>query len=109
MELPGNQKRLYKDALAALGSSMSIGNTDIDAGWHSATSAQIATDPLMTGVSTFQYAYGSTVIGGTALLYGTTGDKLITYEGTSVSEPSTLVLLGSGLVELGFIRRRFKK
>jgi hypothetical protein len=92
------------NALAALGSGMSIIAPDFDYGYHTATGPQIAVDPFTTGVSTFTYAAPSTVSGGTQIFFGTGGQPFVAYEGV-VPIPTSMLLLGSGLLGLGGWRR----
>jgi hypothetical protein len=93
-------------ALAALGSSMQIIPDTIDVGWHTATGAQIATDPLTAGVTTLSYAWTSQVSNGTFLFFGTGGQPFVEY---TIPEPATMLLLGLGLMGLAGVRRKFKK
>ena len=97
------------DALLGLGSSMSIMlNSTFDTGFRLATGSQIAVDALTTGVNSFSYAAPNEVMvdGGTALLFGTQNQPFISYESTTVPEPSILALLSIGLFGFSFIRRK---
>jgi len=86
------------DALAGIGSSMSLFGANIDIGTHY---AGVAVDPLTSGVSEYQYGATYGVSGGTALFYDSTERVMTAYERTSVPESSTLLLLGFSL--LGFV------
>jgi len=97
------------DALLGLGSSMSILlNSTFDGGFQLATGSQIAVDALTAGVNSFSYAAPNEVMvnGGTALIFGTQSQPFISYESTTVPEPSILALLSIGLFGFGFIRRK---
>lgn len=104
------------DALAHFGSGLSINyGTMFDGGYHVATGSQIASDVLTSGVTAFQYAAPDSVNavnGGTSLFYGTGGQAFVAYEDTAapVPEPSTILLMGAGLLGLvGYNRKRFSK
>ncbi len=92
--------------LTGLGSGMSITLAALDLGYHTATDGQIAADPFTLGVSSFSYAATSVVNGGTDLFFTQStvalGQPFVAYEGkAAVPEPSTILLLGSGLAGLG--------
>ncbi len=95
--------------LTGIDSGLSIvPNTVFDIGaFTEASSSQIATDTLTSGVNTFSYTAPSEVSGGTPLFFGTDGQTFLAYETTSVPEPSTLILLGVGLIGLAGFRRKF--
>jgi hypothetical protein len=95
------------NALSSLGSSMSIVNNWFDAGFHTATGTQIASDPYTTGVSTFTYGAPSEISGGTPLFYGTDGELFIAYETTVVPVPGAVLLGIFGLGAVGIKLRKF--
>lgn len=100
-----NTSNLYiNDALSYLGSGMSINyGTTFDGGYHTASGAQIASDSLTAGVTTFRYAAPDevSVNGGTGLFYGTNDQLFVAYEENNpVPEPATMVLFGLGILSL---------
>jgi hypothetical protein len=91
-------------ALAALGSSMSLGNQSIDSGVFF-TTTNIDADSFNAGVASFTYVATTDVSGGTSLIRTVTGAQtFVAYE--IVPEPSTALLLGVGLVTLTVGRKR---
>jgi hypothetical protein len=110
-----NQNGYINDALAALGSSLSIVNAQNDMAmptFPTATGSQIAADPFTAGVTTFTYAWTSDVAGGTYLFFDLEGQPFVEYGGATgaVPEPATMLLLGSGLIGLaGYGRKKFFK
>jgi hypothetical protein len=96
------------DALTALGSGMRIVPDLLDGGAHTAIGAQIAANPFTAGVTSFTYAAVSQTSGGTPLFFTTQGLPFVAVEAgaSSVPEPSTWLLLGSGLVGLILWRKR---
>jgi hypothetical protein len=96
------------NALAALGSSLSIDDTRAyDNDFHTATGAQIASDTYTTGVSTFTYASVSLVNGGTTLFYTTRGKPFMAYEMCGVVPVPGAVLLG--MIGLGLAGVKLRK
>jgi hypothetical protein len=97
-------------ALSALGSGMSIIPGIFDSGFNTATGVQIASDAFTSGVNTFSYAAPSPVSGGTDLFFGTEHQPFVAYEGSAkVPEPSILILIGSGLIGIGGVRKKLRK
>jgi hypothetical protein len=92
-------------ALSGIGSSLSIFDAVVDDGYHTATGAQIATDPYTAGVTTFTYAASSQVLGGTTLFYGTGGQPFVTYEVVPI--PGAVLLGMLGLSAVGIKLRKF--
>lgn len=98
------------NALVGLGSGMSINiGPFFDPGFQTmpGNGGTIFGDPLTAGVNTFTYASPSEVVvnGGTSLFLGSGQQPFIAYETTKVPEPSTIFLLGTGLVGLGVFRK----
>ena len=87
-------------ALLALGSDIQIIDAVFLGGFQL---AQIAADPLTTGVMSFTYGAGSHLSGGTLLFSDVDGNRLIAYEAT-VPEPSSLLLLGLAVAVAGAVR-----
>jgi len=74
----------------------------------------IATDPFTTGVSSFTYGYTygvSGILGRTSLIFDSTSRAFLAYEqsGSSVPEPSTILLLCTGQFGLGAFRKKLKR
>lgn len=101
------QNAYINDALAGLGSGLSIVNALFDSGFNQATGYQIAADPFTAGVSTFTYAAPSkvaTVAGGKVLFTGFEYEPFVAYE--VIPEPATMLLLGIGLFVLAAVGRK---
>ena len=93
-----SRNTVINNALAALGSSLSIDDTTtIDNNYHTATGSQIASDTYTTGVSTFTYASVSEVIGGKTLFFGTGEEPFLAYEVVPVPGAVLLGIIGLGL------------
>lgn len=96
------------NALSGMGTSLLIVNDIFDAGYHTATGSQIATDPYTAGVSTFTYAAPSQVpviTGGTELFYGSEMQPFVSYEVVPV--PGAILLGILGLSVAGVKLRKF--
>ena len=100
-----NPETRINNALAGLGSAMRLDGILSAAGTYF---AGVDSDPLTSGVSSFTYGYTYGVTGGTSLFRDENNRTFMAYEGTtsSVPEPSTLILMGVGLITLLIKRKR---
>lgn len=94
-------------ALVALGSGLSLYGPPIDIGpWY----AFVLLDSLTAGVGSFRYGYAYGVSGGTPLFLRSDESPFLAYEtynnASPIPEPSTILLLGAGLVGLGLWGRK---
>lgn len=87
------------DALAYVGSGMSLIQPNSFPGDQIATGSAIASDPLTAGVSDFAYGATYGVTGGTPLFLDHSGRPFMAYE-TAVPVPAAIFLFGSGLIGL---------
>lgn len=76
--------------LQDVGSSMSIAPDFTEGGFNQAT---ILPSPFTVGVTTFQLAAGSRVVGGTPLFQTAAGKIFLATEALAIPEPGTMVLL----------------
>ena len=99
------------NTLVALGSGMSLYGDLTPIGTFFATGSQIAADPYTSGVNSFTYGYTYGVSDGTSLFFDENGRPFLAYERSNVAvpEPTTMLLLSSGLLGLLAARRKFKK
>jgi len=99
--------------LTFLGSSMSLGSSSLDLGFHTATGGQIESTPFTAGVTSFEYAATTNVIGGTPIfLTSDLSDAFMAYTSTSTSpvpEPREGFLAVAGLGAMWFMRRRMAR
>jgi len=101
------------NALTGLGSGLSLYGSLSPIGTYYATGSLIAADPYTSGVNSFTYGYTDGVLGGTSLFFDDSGRPFLAYErgaNGAVPEPTTMLLLGSGMVGMvPFIRRKLKR
>lgn len=100
----GLSKDYINDALSYIDSGMSLFGDPSDSGTN--TTTDIALDPFTTGVSELVYGYTYGVDGGTSLFFDSGQRAFLAYEAAPVPEPSTVALLGMGLIGIFVYRRR---
>ena len=100
----------FNNILTDIGSSIRFTNDKTPGGY--ATSTDIATTVLTTGVSSVKYAWASYLTGGTSLVKHN-NRSIIASEGTfhqvnaTIPEPSSLAIFALGII--GLASRKFKK
>ncbi len=97
------------DALERLGSSLRLDNVPLDSGFTLTTN--IDADPFTDGISSIQYAYVTSISGGTSLIRTGGGATFVAYEritAATVPEPASLATWACFTVPsvIGFRRRR---
>jgi hypothetical protein len=90
----------YVDPLSPNGAEFGIVSGDIS-GLPSSVTSYVEDSVLIS--FNFTGDFGPSTVDELYFLYGTS------YEGTPVPEPATIIMLGSGLIGLGLLRKRFRR